>query len=74
MKITVEVKKFLWNINDDANLLTVQTRVLVDGRRDRSIEQVLLKEDFKSHFDVIWDDIGRRIKLAYKIKDEKDGQ
>lgn len=74
MKIEVEIKKFVFSekYGDSDNLIT-SIRVFVDGRRERGLEQVVRKEDFRSHFEIIWDEIGRKLKAAYKIKEPKDG-
>jgi len=73
MRIEVEVKKFQFNENYDEDLVMVRTRVFVDGRRERGLEQVLRKDAFRSCFDIIWEDMGRRLKLAYAIKEPTDG-
>ncbi len=74
MKIEVEVKKFVFNSHDDLDLVNVRTRVRIDGRRERGLEEVMIRDSFRSNFDVVWDEMGRKLKKAFKIKDSDDGK
>jgi predicted phosphatase len=74
MKIEVEIKDYKIFENHDPDLVWVRTVVYIDGHRNRALERVIHIDDLRSHFDIIWEDMGERIKREYKkLKESTDG-
>jgi len=71
MKIEVEVREDVVCKESDTSCLWIRARVLVNGRRERGLEQAVFKDDLRSYFDIIWEEIGEKIKRAY-VKESKD--
>lgn len=72
MKVTVEIVKYAYPVSvmnpvtgqrerspdDDM----IQTKVLIDGKRDLHMERIWTRDEFHSYFDKIWCYMGQQIK------------
>ncbi len=71
MRIIVETERESWKIKDFHGPPAILIRVKVDGQEELSLSRVLTESEMQSHFDILWEYLGDKIKLANKERLKK---
>lgn len=72
MRLVIEVTNDTVNCNRlepgshfaDNTIIGVVTRVTLDDERQYGLERKMREDEFRSHFDIIWEEMGIQIKKA----------
>ncbi len=62
MRIVVETDRKTWIVAGPADSEAISVVVSVDGHENVGLTQVLTKTEMRSHFDVLWQYMGKQIK------------
>lgn len=65
MKITIEIRNHTFYVYKDDHVLAVRVEVLVDGEPNHTLERIVCIDEFRSHFDIIWEEMGTKIKKTF---------
>ena len=65
MRITVETEREAYRVGDLQGPMALRVSVKVDGEEELSLSQALCEAELRSHFDILWEDMGMRIKKAF---------
>ena len=68
MKIVVETERKSWDIKDFHGPPAISIVVKVDGQEDIGLSHILAEAEMQSHFDILWDYLGQKIK-SYNEKE-----
>lgn len=74
MRLVIEVTNDVFNANrlesgshfSDNTVIGVVTRVTLDDKRQYGLERRMREDELRSHFDIIWEEMGIQIKAAMK--------
>lgn len=70
MKITIEIRNHTFYVYKDDHILAVRVEVLVDGEPNHILEKIVSTDEFRSHFDIIWEEMSTKIKQSFlKLKE-----
>ena len=70
MKITVDTERTYWKTCD--SIPVIKVRVKVDGKEDIGLSQLVSEEEIRSHFDILWEYLGQKVKNSYAESEAKD--
>lgn len=62
MKITVETTKEVWRTGEFHGPPAIRISVKVDGQEELGLSQALSEAEMQSHFDILWEYLGEKIK------------
>ncbi len=62
MRIVIDTQHETWMVQGPAGSEAITVKVSVDGHEDIGLTQILTKTEMRSHFDVLWDYMGKQIK------------
>ncbi len=72
MRLVIDIVNDHFNISDavpenhSQMLVGVTTRVILNDEREYGIERKMLEDEFRSNFDIIWEEMGRKVKETIK--------
>lgn len=72
MRIIVETEREAWSVNAYPGSTAIVVRVKVDGQEELSLAQQLYEAEMQSHFDILWDYLGEKIKDSIVNKEAKE--
>ncbi|KKM16198.1 hypothetical protein LCGC14_1688240 [marine sediment metagenome] len=71
MRIVVETERETWRVG---GCPVICVKVSVAGKEDISLSHTLAEAEMESHFDILWEYLGKKIKAHSKEKGVSNGK